>query len=136
MTVFGGAAYTGIEILWRGHSHWSMTLTGGACFAMLARIGEKMKKNTLAERCLAGSFIITVIEFAVGLLVNEKFHMNVWDYSDEIWNLKGQICARYWALWYFLTAPAMLAAQKINQALKNPRKAVALMQRVVYNKTG
>ena len=33
LAVIGGAIYVGIEMLWRGHSHPSMFILGGLCFA-------------------------------------------------------------------------------------------------------
>ena len=33
--VLGGTAYAMMEILFRGHTHWSMALTGGACVVTL-----------------------------------------------------------------------------------------------------
>mgnify|MGYP007072511315 FL=1 len=29
--LIGGALYYCIEILWRGHSHWTMAVVGGIC---------------------------------------------------------------------------------------------------------
>ena len=29
----GAAGYSLLEILWRGNTHWTMTLAGGICFA-------------------------------------------------------------------------------------------------------
>ena len=34
----GGLGYGGIEILWRGATHWSMLLTGGVCLLLLEQL--------------------------------------------------------------------------------------------------
>lgn len=39
--------------------------------------------------------------------------MQVWDYSGEVFNLAGQICARYSVLWFFLSAPLMALADHL-----------------------
>ena len=36
--VTGGLLYGLIELLWRGWTHWSMLLCGGACFALTYQI--------------------------------------------------------------------------------------------------
>ena len=33
--LIGGALYYCIEILWRGHSHWTMAVVGGICFVVI-----------------------------------------------------------------------------------------------------
>lgn len=133
LCVFGGLAYTSLEILWRGYTHWTMALTGGACFTALGNVGEKMKGKSLTKRCFAGASIITGLEFVVGCIVNIQFHLHVWDYSKELINLKGQICAKYWTLWFLLSAPTMFLAQKMNECLKKPKESIAVAHKFVYN---
>lgn len=36
----GGLLYIMLELLWRGHSHWTMFLLGGICFICLGLINE------------------------------------------------------------------------------------------------
>ena len=101
----GSVGYSLIEILWRGFTHWTMGVTGGVCFLCLYRTNIKMSKKPLWKRCLAGSTIVTGIEFAVGWVVNLKLKWNVWDYSGMHFNLGGQICLLYSVLWFFLCIP-------------------------------
>ena len=81
--LFGGVGYGLIEVIWRGHTHPSMVITGGICFSMICAINGKLSARPLLLRSTACAFGVTVIELCVGILVNRVFQMSVWDYSDK-----------------------------------------------------
>jgi len=99
--LFGCFLYSLIEIAARGRTHWSMTLTGGACLAFIYHITTESKMNLFA-RCFAGTIFITAAELVVGFFVNIIMKWNVWDYSDEPANFLGQICLPFSLIWFFL----------------------------------
>ncbi len=109
----GGLTYGGMELLWRQRTHWSMILTGGACFLSLYKLYEKFPHLSIPQKCVLGSCIITGFEFAVGCIVNLKFGWKVWDYSSMPINLKGQICLVYSVLWGFLCIPINALCKRI-----------------------
>ena len=37
----GGTAYLALEIAWRGTTHWTMFLAGGACLCALDALGRR-----------------------------------------------------------------------------------------------
>ena len=100
--VLGGTADAMMEILFRGHTHWSMALTGGACVVTLYILLDWLNGQPLVMAALAGAVIVTVYEFAVGCIVNLRFGWAVWDYSDMEGNLLGQICPVFTAAWFAL----------------------------------
>ena len=102
MFVFGAVLYSLIEIVFRGYTHWTMTLTGGAVFLIIYSFNKRMRGTSLLLRCAAGSAVITAIEFAVGCVVNLWLKMDVWDYSDKPFNLLGQVCPLFSVIWFFL----------------------------------
>ena len=102
----GGAVYNMIEILWRGYTHWSMTLTGGACFAALYYLHVYTEKLSFFWRCVLGTCAITVTEFIAGCIVNLWLGWKVWDYANVPLNLCGQVCLLYSFLWFGLCAIA------------------------------
>ena len=102
--VLGGAGYVGLEFLWRGRSHVSMFLAGGVCFLLLGKLDRRLP---LPLRGLLGAGIITMVELAVGLLVNRSYA--VWDYRARYGNFLGQICPMYTLLWI----PVAIGAQAI-----------------------
>lgn len=100
--ILGGAAYAMIEVLFRGHTHWSMILTGGACVLTMYMISGWLIEAPLIVGALAGAFIITIYELFVGLIVNIRLGWEVWDYSDMPGNVFGQICPTFSAIWFLL----------------------------------
>lgn len=97
----GGMLYTWIEILWRGWTHWTMFILGGACFVVLDLLNEfKIPWHwCLLRQAVVGAAIVTGFEFITGCIVNLWLGWNVWDYSDLPFNLLGQICLYFFLLW-------------------------------------
>ena len=102
----GGAAYLTIELLFRGRSHGSMFLAGGICFVLIGQLNHVSPRLPVPLRALVGAGIVTMVEFAAGLLVNRDF--GVWDYRDQPGNLMGQICPLFAMLWIPLSLLAIL----------------------------
>lgn len=112
----GGAAYVGLELLWRGRSHGSMFLAGGTCFLLLGALSKASPRLALPVQGLAGAGIITAVELIAGLLVNRGYH--VWDYRQMPLNFMGQICLPYYLLWI----PVSLGAMKLYELVAVPTK--------------
>ena len=104
----GGVMYVLLEYLWRGRSHLSMFLLGGVCFYLVGGINELCPLGLFWQSFL-GAGIITVLEFACGLVVNVALGLNVWDYKDLPLNCKGQVCLPYFLLWIPVSALAIFA---------------------------
>ena len=96
----GGLLYIILELVWRGHSHWTMFALGGLCFALIGPINELIPWcMPLWKQALIGAAIITGLEFLTGCIVNLGLGWHVWDYSGMPLNLLGQICILYILLW-------------------------------------
>jgi len=113
---FGGTAYGLIEILYRGHTHWTMLLLGGLCFYLLSRLAElPLPLHLAAVPC---AYLITGLEFFTGCLVNLLLHWNVWDYSNQPLNLLGQVCFSFLGVWYLLSIPGLALARYLKKQLR------------------
>lgn len=100
----GGVLYYLAECLWRGHSHPSMLLCGGACFVLIGGLNEWLPwEMPLLLQMLLGAAIVTALELLTGCVVNLWLGWAVWDYSAEWGNLWGQICPRFSALWFLVS---------------------------------
>jgi uncharacterized membrane protein len=99
----GALGYPCVEFIFRGHTHWSMALTGGACLLSLYYYATNNKKAPIFLKGIIGALIFTVFEFCVGLLVNIYYGWHIWDYSGEPGNLLGQICPKYTLIWFGLS---------------------------------
>lgn len=106
---FGGAVYYGMEILWRGRSHWSMFLVGGVCFILCGLINELFTWDMpLLAQGAAGACMITAVEFVSGLILNVWMGLGIWDYSGLPLNILGQVCIPFSLLWIALAIAAVV----------------------------
>ncbi len=110
----GAAGYSIVEILWRGYTHWTMSLTGGICLLLIYLMNFNINAGLLVKS-IAAAVIITVAELAVGMIVNVALGWHVWDYSALPLNFKGQICVLYSFFWFIMSIPLI----KLCDLLKN-----------------
>ena len=104
----GAAGYAVVEIIYRGHTHWSMMIAGGVCFIIFSVIAKRLSHIPLVCRAVIAAMAVTAVEFIFGVIFNIIFKMGVWDYSNQVCNLCGQICPLFSFLWCglaFLTLP-------------------------------
>lgn len=111
----GGAGYVGLELLWRGWSHYSMFLAGGICFLLLGKLDKTEPRLPALLRVAVGAGVITMVELAAGLLFNRSYQ--VWDYRAMPLNYHGQICAPFMLLWMPVGAGAMALYRRLDRAL-------------------
>lgn len=105
----GGAIYYFIEVLWRGYSYGSMFLLGGLCFLLIGLLNNVLPWELgLVQQALIGAGIVTVLELAVGAVVNIRLGLDVWDYSDLPLNIAGQISLPYTMAWIPLSCLAII----------------------------
>ena len=102
----GGMCYAGLELLWRGFTHWSMFLLGGLCFVLVGNLKRLRPKRALPFRMTEAALLITLLELGCGLLVNRTYR--VWDYRHMPMNFLGQICLPFTLLWVPVSFAAML----------------------------
>ena len=111
----GAAGYSLLEVLWRGYTHWSMTVTGGICLLLVYTLDTRLPIPFLPKVMLSG-LVITSVEFGVGLVVNRLFSWGVWDYSRVPLNLLGQIALPYTLLWLLLSALLLPLCRFLNHS--------------------
>ncbi len=101
--IVGGIGYSAIEILWRGYTHPSMGILGGFCLIAIWLINKNLNAKPIWLRAALCSAVITSLEFLTGILVNVILKLNVWNYSDRLFNIMGQICPLFSLLWFLLS---------------------------------
>lgn len=107
---FGGLAYVLIEMIYRGYSHPSMFLLGGLCFVLIGELNERVYtwEMSLISQMFISSVIVTSLEFISGLILNIWLGLGIWDYSNQPYNLLGQICLLFFNLWFILSIVAIV----------------------------
>ena len=117
----GAIGYGLAEVLFRGYTHWSMALAGGTVLVLFTLINQS-RNIPLLIRCLLGMIIITSIEFGIGMLVNVTAGWDVWDYSDKPFNIMGQICPQFSAVWFLISIPAFQLSSFIETKVESKTK--------------
>jgi len=108
--LFGGVLYGVLEVLWRGYTHWTMMLLAAMLCVPLDLANECFPwELPLCAQAVLGGLTITAAEFAAGCVLNLWLGLGIWDYSALPFNLWGQICLRFSALWCLLAGPVIVA---------------------------
>ena len=99
----GGLIYYGIEIVYRGYSHWTMYCLGAICFIGIGLINQVLSWGTpLWLQGLIGGSIISILELITGIIVNLNLHWHIWNYTNPT-NFMGQISLYSSIGWCFLS---------------------------------
>ncbi len=107
--MLGGVLYGVLEVLWRGHTHWTMMPLAAALCVPLDIANEHMPwELSLWAQAVIGGTVITAAEFVAGCILNLWLGLDIWDYSALPFNLLGQVCLQYWALWCLLAGPVIV----------------------------
>jgi uncharacterized membrane protein len=100
MVVFGFhyQALNGFTSLW-------MFPIGALCGILIGLVSEAkvFEKLPFSILYLVGAFLVLIIEFASGFVLNIVFKLNLWDYSKLPFNFLGQVCLLFGIFWYFIT---------------------------------
>ena len=113
--LLGGVIYGIIEVCFRGYSHPTMIIAGGICAIFMCYIINTKMPFYLKVIFTAG--FITFIEFVFGCVFNLIFNMNVWDYSDQPYNILGQVCPLFFGLWALLSVGALYLIKYLSREL-------------------
>ncbi len=122
--LFGGFGYGALEVIFRGFTHWSMIITGGSALLILYLINEALPKVNLILKALIGAFVITLIEFSVGIIVNKIYTFGVWDYTGIPGNILGVITPSFSLCWYGISLIMIFIFQCVQKlfSLQKPYK--------------
>ena len=108
-TFLGGlVVYPLIELLYRGWTHWTMSILGGFCFLAAYLIYAGLSHRPLWWRAAVCAVVVTELEFITGMIVNRALNWGVWDYSARWGNVAGQICPLFSFYWFLLSFATML----------------------------
>lgn len=120
---FGGSFYITLEVIYRSRSHWSMGILAGLVFIAIGALNNLWGWDvSLIIQTLAGTAIATIGEFVTGCIVNLWLGWNVWDYSNIPYNLLGQICPQFIALWVPISLLAIVLDDVIRWRFFNEEK--------------
>ena len=119
---YGGIIYMTLEMLFRGHTDYYMSLCGGLAFILIGGLNNFIPWSmSFIKQCLIGGLcIITPLEYLFGILINQDY--SIWDYREMPLNFNGQICAPFTILWCFLSVIAIVLDDYLRYYIFNEEK--------------
>lgn len=109
LATIGGVVYASMELAFRGRTHWTMAVLGGVLFVVIGLFNEVLPwEMSLTLQAVLGSLVVTGMELVAGILLNCWLGLDIWDYSNLPFNLWGQICLPFSALWVLLAGVAVV----------------------------
>ena len=115
--IIGALGYSLIEIIWRGHTHWSMAIAGGLSFIAFSLVAEVFRDMPIIVKALIAAVAVTAIELLFGVIFNITLGMQVWDYSGMKFNFLGQICPQFSLMWVGLSLIFLPLADRLNHSI-------------------
>ena len=103
-------------ILGQGAYSWVVSgIMGGICLILIDQINDRWFgwDAQLLFQSLIGGIICTSVEFIVGVIDRVVLHLNMWDYSNIIFNYKGIICLPYSIAWCLLSIVAIFIGDAV-----------------------
>lgn len=105
----GGFIYYCMELIYREFSSWQIIIIGGLCFVTIGLINELFTWSMpLWIQSIIATIVVTIVEYTSGLILNLWLGLGVWDYSHLPFNLHGQICLYFSAVWLVLSIIAIV----------------------------
>lgn len=118
--LLGAYLYGLIEVLFRGYTHPTMMVAGGVSLCFIRLISQT--KLRFIYKCLICGIIITAIEFLFGIIFNIILHLNIWDYSQQPFNILGQVCPQFLGIWCLISGVALFLSKLIEKELLNKKQ--------------
>ena len=104
--IISGLIYICLELLWRGHSHWTMFLCAGLCGLVMANINNNLLtfETDSRKQVLVSALCCTICEFLFGIIFNGDF--TIWDYRNTwgtIHCLGDQVNILFFGIWILIS---------------------------------
>jgi uncharacterized membrane protein len=119
-----------LEGLWRGWTHISMLVVGGLSAFFIGKLNDhpKFYDRKMWQECLMGTAIILILELVSGMILNVWLRLDIWDYSNEPFNVCGQICLPYVVMRFSLVPFAIYVDDYLRYRLFGEKKPVGLLK--------
>lgn len=119
----GGFIYFCIELAARGYSFFEMFIVGGLAFLLVGALNEYLPwKWSITTQALVGGICITTIEFISGCILNLWLGLDIWNYSQEQYNILGIISLKHSCYWIGLSFVAIWLDDFLRWILFNEQK--------------
>ena len=106
---WGGTVYFLLEVAFKTllgkqeQISWTMLVLAVILTVAVERCGYQLPWEVpLWIQALACALLVTVVELVAGVILNIWLGLDIWDYSHLPFNLWGQVCPQFSAVWWFL----------------------------------
>lgn len=113
----GAILYSLIEYFYKGNTHFTMVILGGICAMFIYRINRVLYNENIIVKALMSAVVITILEFLSGIFLNIFLGLKIWDYSDRMFHILGQICPLFSMYWFLISIPAIIICQAIDNQI-------------------
>lgn len=101
-----GLIYTSLELIWRGHTHWTMFLCAGLCGLVMANINNNWLEfdTDFRIQVFVSALMCSTFEFFFGIIFNGDF--SIWDYRGTwgtIHALGDQVNILFFGIWVLIS---------------------------------
>ena len=104
--IISGLIYTMLELIWRGHTHWTMFLCAGLCGLVMANINNNLLEfdTDFLKQVIISALCCIGFEFLFGIMFNRDF--SIWDYRG-LWGtihiLGDQVNILFFGIWIIIS---------------------------------
>lgn len=95
------------EHLYHERVIFAASIVMGIYFAMIHKINRAIGSEPIFTKCLISTFAITAFELAVGIIANRILRLHLWDFSDSLFHVLGQICPREFIIRFITAFPTI-----------------------------
>ncbi len=121
--LLGAVMYNLVEVIFRGYTHWSMSVAGGSVLLIFYFLSDWLAALRPVTGGIAGALVITCVELIIGVIFNILLGQEVWDYSNMPLNFLGQICLPFSAVWFVLYFPAEYLCLELKRKFEPKERA-------------
>lgn len=115
----GGVLYGLLEVVWRGHTHWTMMVLATVLCVPLDVANEYFPwALPLWVQAVLGGLAVTAGELLAGLVLNVWLGLGIWDYSHLPGNILGQICLPFYFIWIAASAVGIVMLDWMRYAIE------------------
>jgi uncharacterized membrane protein len=96
-----------IEALYPERVMFAASVIMGIYFAVIHKINRALSDEPIYTRALISTIAITAIELGLGIITNRVLHLHLWDFSDSLFHVLGQICPRESVIRFIIAFPVI-----------------------------
>ncbi len=96
-----------LELLYHERVIFAASIIMGIYFGVIHRINRALTDEPIYTKALISTFAITAVELGFGVITNRVMHLRLWDFSDSLFHVLGQICMRECFIRFMIALPVI-----------------------------